>query len=791
MTASAQEYGLYQMRDVWNANYLNPGFFPRQQFVLSLPSVHTSVNAVGINRARLFTFNEAEQTNYLNLDGVLGEINRDLRLRNQTQVDALGFGFRAGKAFVSLSTQTMADWQMTLPETLLRTLWEGTEPYLGDPIDLGPDLDGILYQKVSLGMGYMVTPRLSVGMRVNRLLGLASFQTERSGLTILQSKDIYQTTVNLDYRVNYYGAGQYKPIDLTVQGFENFEDAISEEDIEFSSAENFRDVNQQNNGWSFDFGGEYFYDDRLTFSAALLNVGGIMWKNGTQQVKVSGETFLDGVDVVALEDEEDYEFIPGIDTIGTFEATSNVAYRQNLGPRAYLGANYLVKPYLEVGGLFYNDFGRDRGMTAFSLSSRLMLGRIFSLGALYTIQSGTFNNLGANAALKLGPFQLYGVADNLSPLINPERIDGANFRFGMNLTFGRKKSEEILGYSRLGLEYPKDGEGIASAPKPPRSRKKKKKKDKKEKERKPEEAVAEAPAEAEFAPAAAEAASFYKLDLDLLDEESRGPVNPVYVDVYKLDTDGYTTLLRTGRFPKGEVDMVLEASSDWHIAKVSAYQYDTLTIRFQADPDQALPKLWYMVGLSGDQEQLQAEPKTDEMNETPAPAAPLQVEESAITAVEEQVEIEEAPATEPYVTEAPAETPMQSEPEPVVEEELVVEEAPAPAVDEAEPPVYTDPEPAPPVVEEVEPAPAPVTSNEPDTNTSQAASSNLAPPATDYILTKRTSLRAAPDSQSRVISRMSENTELRLLEQTNQWWWRVSMGGWEGYVKAGYLKKKR
>jgi hypothetical protein len=68
----AQEYGLYQMRDVWNASHLNPGFFPRQEFIVSLPSVHTSLNAIGINQERLFEYNSAENTNYLNLDGVVG-----------------------------------------------------------------------------------------------------------------------------------------------------------------------------------------------------------------------------------------------------------------------------------------------------------------------------------------------------------------------------------------------------------------------------------------------------------------------------------------------------------------------------------------------------------------------------------------------------------------------------------------------------------------------------------------------------------------------------------------------
>lgn len=440
----AQEYGLYLMPDVWNSNYLNPGQFPRQNVVVALPSVYGSFQLQGAGRNRLFSYDAAEDVHYLNFSDVLGNLRGDLVSRNDFQADALGAGIRFGRLFVSAGTSTRVEANVEAPESLLRLLWEGTESQLDQALRIGPSLEGIAYQKVSLGFSYPVTPRLSMGLRINRLLGLASFRTQRNNLTLLQNSEIYQTTAAIDYQVSYFSGGQLVPIDKTVEGFENFADEISEDDLETGDATSFRDINQRNNGWGLDLGAELLLTDRLTLSASILDLGSIRWKNGVQQVRVGGEVTFEGLDVIELEEAEEFEVIPGLDTIGTFEAVSNVAYTQPLTPRAYLGANYRFSPLFEGGALLYNEFASYGAFSALSLLGRLHLGRIFHLGANYTFQTRTPSALGANVALKLGPVQLYAIGDNLFPVLSPRRVEGMNFRAGLNLTFGRKKSEERL-----------------------------------------------------------------------------------------------------------------------------------------------------------------------------------------------------------------------------------------------------------------------------------------------------------------------------------------------------------
>ena len=54
----------------------------------------------------------------------------------------------------------------------------------------------------------------------------------------------------------------------------------------------------------------------------------------------------------------------------------------------------------------------------------------------------SYTNLGLGVALKGGPVQLYIVTDNVLGMIFPQNTKSIQFHFGINLLFGKKKSEE-------------------------------------------------------------------------------------------------------------------------------------------------------------------------------------------------------------------------------------------------------------------------------------------------------------------------------------------------------------
>jgi hypothetical protein len=754
---NGQEYSLSLMPDVWNSNYTNPGLYPRQHFILSLPSVHGSIQSIGLNRANMFRYDQAEEVYYLNYGEVIDKINRDVRLRSSAVIDALALGFKADRFFISFSTNTCVDGNLTLPEDFFRFVWEGTANYLDQPLNVGPQLNVMGYQKLGLGVSYAVRPNLSVGVRLNRLIGLASFQTNRSELSVTQNSEIYQTRFKVDYMVNYYAAGGLEPIDEMVDGISNFEGELGS--FEWASGSSLRNYSNGNGGWSVDLGGEYFHNQQWTFAASLLNLGAIRWKHQTQQLHFTEDYTYEGVVVDGLAEEEDIDFDSVSDTLETlldFEAISNQQYTQGLSPRTYLSARYSPSAFVTFGGLVFNEFSSSGTFTGLALSSRLSLGRILSVGGIYAFQFGARNSLGLNTALKLGPFQVYAIADNITPLINPERLDGTNFRAGLNLTFGRKKMDKQLAFN-LNPSQPQD---LSAATRPlSRNRLAKSKKPKnragkaKKKEKEPvEDAVAAAePTEEEETIAPVETpkkkhvttrkknkkqitetavvnegireeeespGNYFHLEAVFKDELTEMTVEVVYIDIYRTDEEGDEELVRTGRFTNGMLDVLLNKSSDPHVLLATAYGYEPVSFDFIAIPGNEPAKNQYMKAV-------------------------------------------------PDVQEAPnfTESPLEEEESPLV-----------PSSENTVPPVVTDKE-APNTVEE-----SPSTADAPESAPANA-------PKERYYLTDRTSLRSHATSSGDVLTRLPVGAELFLLEKTNQWWWLMSYNGQRGWVKASLLKQ--
>ena len=65
-----------------------------------------------------------------------------------------------------------------------------------------------------------------------------------------------------------------------------------------------------------------------------------------------------------------------------------------------------------------------------------------------------------------------------------------------------------------------------------------------------------------------------------------------------------------------------------------------------------------------------------------------------------------------------------------------------------------------------------------------------ATPLGDYQVTLETSLRAAPDHRSKVLTRLPVGGQVQFLERTDKYWWKVRYEGKTGWAKCALLKKQ-
>ena len=845
LSVVGQEYSLYFMPDVWNSNYMNPGLYPRQNVVVSLPSIHASINAIGLNQANAFRHDSADDVYYFNYSELLDKLNRDVTMKASAGIDAFAVGFRVKKLFLSVSSNTCVEADFTAPQDFFRFVWEGTNDYLNTPLDIGPSFNAMAYQKVGLGGTYMVKPNLSVGLRINRLLGLAGMQTQNSRLAVTQNSEFYQTRFEIDYLVNYYAAGALEPFDQTVEGIVNFEDEIGEFGYEGSTS--FSTINNKNNGWGVDLGAEYFYNKRLTFAASVTNLGGINWKNKTQQLRVTEDYTFNGIVIDDISDDAELAIDAISDTLETlldFEATGNKGFRQRLAPRSYLSARYSPASFVTFGGLLYNEFASYGTFTALSLSSRLSLGRVLSVGGIYTFQVGTHNNFGLNTALKLGPLQIYAIADNIAPLVNPERLDGTNFRLGMNMTFGRKKMDERLAADlelqqfmsdslaaeayvvEESLEIKEDKKMLKEAEKEEAALAKAEKDAQRdaEKQLRQEQKAQE---EEEAALARAEQKAQRDADKQLQQEEkareeakeedtslaeakpkqkSKKEAQPAVAEeaptmnaakavrVFQLETM-FKDVMTTGLVDAVYVDIYrIDAEGNNVLVRTGRFANGKLSVLLNTSEDEHQviasaygyePYFFSFVPMPGN------EVEADHFMKTVAESVEDVAQQNTDTGQQAEVLGVIPPHEEVEII------PEEAENTPEVEEVVSEEVENTSEVVETQPLMFesTTPETPEPssdidtyeVVEEELPAPPII--EEPEANISIQPQLAIQHTFPTYYITQRTSLRSHATSQSDVLRRLAVGTELEILDKHNEWWWYVSLNGQEGYVKAHLLER--
>ncbi|MEL7220945.1 MAG: DUF5723 family protein, partial [Bacteroidota bacterium] len=491
-----------------------------------------------------------------------------------------------------------------------------------------------------------------------------------------------------------------------------------------------------------------------------------------------------------------------------FEAVSNSSYRQALAPRTYLSARYQPLSFVTLGGLLYNEFTTFGVFTGLSLNTRFQLGRVLAVGGGYTIQSGTYNNLGLNTALKLGPLQIYAVADNIAPLVNPERVDGTNFRLGLNLTFGRKKMEEAIANNLDSLQQAQlyadltsdtdDNLEIIPEDKPQKVNSNRSKRRASKRKR---DMVAGTPRAETAKPSpksqeeememvsstAEELASDYVLQTSFKDLLTKESIDLAHVVIFRYNAAGNKIFVRTERYSNDQLDIVMEPSADQHELTATTLGYEPLKFTFVPIPGNKVDDVYFFrkEGYEAIEEDVVIETLEEE------PAA------ETVSSPTPSIHSDSGTETSP-VEIAPPANATNSTLYAGNETDISPIKKDAPA--NTTPIALTDNEIKNPPIETIAPSNAvaisPAVEDRPTENTTPTYSSYTLPQSTFtppenefYYVTQSTSLRSHATSQSDVLRRLAVDTRLELLEKTYDHWWYVSYNGKEGWVKAHLLQR--
>ena len=445
--ASAQKMNntLYLMQNVPQSNQLNPAIQPECKVFLGFPGL----SSIYVNYANNgFTYSDIiKDGTGLQKDSLVVDINSfhdalqsTNMIVNQLDYTFFSLGIRAKKMFFTLDISSKIDSRLGFDKGLVSFLKDGNAAYMGRTANLGAiGLEGTAYNEVALGVSKQVTEKLTLGVKAKMLFGVTNSHMEESNLSVytsesgdlvrLHSKQLMKVSMPLDVTEDPDGY---------IDDIEVLDDDM---DATFFSGTN-------NKGFAFDLGATYQFDDRTTFYASILDIGGIKW-NDTYELYQDASFDWQGGDWSQSGNSNDpnYREIEDVmedltDSIAdAFRFRDDVgSYSKALPTKVYLGGSYELNKRIGFGVVSRTEIydGKIRPSLTLSANSRVI--RNFSASVSYSMVNNSYNNIGVGVAAKLGPFQIYAVSDNVLAM-NPNNAQLANIRFGMNMMFGCRKKK--------------------------------------------------------------------------------------------------------------------------------------------------------------------------------------------------------------------------------------------------------------------------------------------------------------------------------------------------------------
>ena len=415
----------------WQSTFSNPALLHNLEghITIGLPGIYNDLRTENLTYGDLLV-EEGGQT-FLDPSQAIPGLDTRNEIRDQFDFETVGIAIKMDRLALSFGHRIRYDAGINYPKTLAQVIWEGNAQFIGETVDIRPDLRIQGYHELGFGLAYQLTDQLSIGARVKYLSGINDLSTRDGGRLELTTDEVaFALELDQDLIINSSGSLEYESIrdfDLNAD-FANF------------TLDQFLGGNS---GFAFDLGAQLDLGNiRIQASAQDLG-GGIDWSENVSNYTLSGVEAFTGLDV--LEDILDDEVTLGniVDSLeAQFEPTeTNQAYRTTLAGRYLVGGELDINESLTVGALAYFQEGLTETETAAAVSARYRFGSALQLGAVYAYRAGEFTNLGINATLGLGPARLLITTDNVITAIDPKNSNQANVRIGLSLSFLKHKDQ--------------------------------------------------------------------------------------------------------------------------------------------------------------------------------------------------------------------------------------------------------------------------------------------------------------------------------------------------------------
>ncbi|MFT6334047.1 MAG: hypothetical protein ACJATI_000779 [Halioglobus sp.] len=412
--AIGQNINYFFIDDTYQRSYFNPALNDEGKFSISSGlGVDFITNGPSIDD---FIIDGPEGNLILSPANAISSMNDVNDIYGYSSVNTFDASIKLPFCRLSIGHAWKANGWMSYTKDLANFVTFGNGPFVGETLNLAPQIDYINYNEVYLGIQKSFGS-LSIGVKAKRLNGVEAIKTENSKIDLTTSDDIYQLTTDTDFEMVATSAFSYTDIDDFNLNIQNF------------SFDNFF---SNNGGWAFDLGASLSVGDKLELSLSVLDIGSINWDVGSKRYSSQGSRSFDGIDIANyINTDNEIVVLDSLESLLDITETST-EFSTTLPTQIYLGARFKINNLWTVGAIVQSIGNGDRRTNVLGLNATASIYNWLSAGVLYAAKTGNVANIGISAAAKLGPLTGFLSTDNI---LKVGDFDGtnSNFRAGLSL----------------------------------------------------------------------------------------------------------------------------------------------------------------------------------------------------------------------------------------------------------------------------------------------------------------------------------------------------------------------
>ena len=425
---------LFFMHSVPQSNFINPAIQSECRWFIGLPvlsTFHLNIANSGFTVNHLLEEYE-EGTFSLDTENLVKKLGNRNYFSSELYTNLLAIGHKIKNYYFTFSIRERNEFILFYSKDLFALGWRGNTQFEDDRISLkGTGIQFNHLREYAIGVSKKYDDNNTFGIRGKLLFGKLNFNTRKSTGDLYTEENTFNLTFNTDVTLN-------ASLPLSVE--------VSPSDIFNLTDDYYTSVydlimNRRNWGFAVDAGFISEYDDKITISGSVLDLGFIYYRSNLTNYNVEGDFFYDGPLGDTIDTENYLE-----DILNTFTVGSNITtnpYIYIIQPKILLGASYKLNEKINFGAFISSKIYKQKFQSGLTLSANSRFANYFTMSLSWSYINRSINNLGFGMAIGRSPVQFYIISDNVPGMIWLQSTKNINIRFGLSINFSCFRKEKI------------------------------------------------------------------------------------------------------------------------------------------------------------------------------------------------------------------------------------------------------------------------------------------------------------------------------------------------------------